>query len=108
MSELFPISAFSYHFREDVAEYRAAEVGSVVIGLPWAMIQPHEAQAQLNHSQSLKRLAERGGLSACEALAILDNRRWGRMSRPAAMAELSRRVAAFAPPAPADRSEGWR
>ena len=39
--------------------------------IPWAMIAPHEAQVQLNHDQSLERLAERGGLSACEALCAM-------------------------------------
>ena len=30
---------------------------------PWALLEPHEAQARANHGgQSLKRLAERGGL----------------------------------------------
>lgn len=46
--------------------------------IPFAMIAPHEKQAQRNHWQSLDRLAERGGLSACEALAILEDRPWAR------------------------------
>lgn len=45
--------------------------------IPWAMIAPHDAQARSNHSQSLERLAQRGGLAACEALDILEGRRWG-------------------------------
>lgn len=47
--------------------------------VPWEKLEPHEAQAQRNHSQSLKRLAERGGLSACEAIAVLEDRPWHRM-----------------------------
>jgi hypothetical protein len=39
--------------------------------LPWAMLEPHEYQAKANHDQSLQRLAERGGLSAIEAVAVL-------------------------------------
>ncbi len=35
---------------------------------------PHEEQAQHNHSQSLKRLNERGGLSAVEAMLILQGK----------------------------------
>lgn len=46
----------------------------VVVALPWAMIAPHEKQAQNNHSQSLMRLNERGGLDAGEALAVLEDR----------------------------------
>lgn len=36
----------------------------------------NEAQAQKNHGQSLQRLAERGGLSPDEALAIVQRRAW--------------------------------
>lgn len=43
--------------------------------IPWAMIAPHEAQAQHNHSQTLQRLAERGGLSPNEAVCVLEDRR---------------------------------
>lgn len=35
-----------------------------------------EGQAQRNHYQSLERLAERGGVSACEAIAIAERRAW--------------------------------
>lgn len=45
--------------------------------VPFAMLAPHEAQAQRNHGQTLGRLAQRGGLDAAEALDILDGRRWG-------------------------------
>jgi hypothetical protein len=48
--------------------------------IPWGLIAPHEAQAQRNHGQSLKRLAERGGLSASEAVAVLENRPWQPMA----------------------------
>lgn len=44
--------------------------------IPWAMIAPHEAQALANHYQTLKRLAERGGLSSSEAVAVLEGRQW--------------------------------
>ena len=42
--------------------------------IPWALIEPHKRQARLNHDQTLERLAERGGLAPCEALAVLENR----------------------------------
>ena len=51
-----------------------------ITSMPWEVITPHEAQANINHGQTLKRLAERGGLSPCEALAILENRRWRKMT----------------------------
>lgn len=45
--------------------------------IPWDVLAPHEAQAQKNHGQTLRRLAERGGLSPAEAVAVLDGRDWG-------------------------------
>ena len=41
--------------------------------IPWKSIASHEAQALRNHGQSLEKLASRGGLSWCEALAVLRN-----------------------------------
>lgn len=43
----------------------------IVRAIPWAVIAPHEKQAQANHYQSLTRLAERGGLSVVEAVVVL-------------------------------------
>lgn len=45
--------------------------------VPFAMLVPHEAQAQSNHGQSLERLAQRGGLGVSEAIDILEGNRWG-------------------------------
>lgn len=39
--------------------------------VPWAFVAEHERQAQANHYQTVKRLAERGGLSWCEMLAVV-------------------------------------
>lgn len=44
--------------------------------IPWALIAPHEAQAQRNHYQTLQRLAERGGLAPSEAVAVLEDRQF--------------------------------
>lgn len=43
--------------------------------MPMAMLD--EKQAMRNHGQTLKRLAERGGLCVAEALAIMDGLKWG-------------------------------
>ena len=40
--------------------------------VPWEVMAPHESQCQRNHGQSLKRLAERGGLSSSEAWAVVN------------------------------------
>lgn len=44
--------------------------------VPWNLVAPHEKQAQRNHSQTLARLAERGGLSPGELAAVLEDRDW--------------------------------
>ncbi len=45
--------------------------------IPFSILVPHEKQAISNHGQSLERLASRGGLAACEAIDILQGRRFG-------------------------------
>lgn len=46
---------------------------------PWAIVAKHEKQADRNHGQTLRRLAERGGLAPCELVAVLEDRAWHRM-----------------------------
>jgi len=54
---------------------------NIIASIPWAMLEPHEEQAQRNHGQSLKRLAERGGLAVSEALDIIYGFRWNASAR---------------------------
>lgn len=54
-------------------------VGSQPVYIPYNIIAPHEAQAIRNHSQTLQRLAERGGLDWTEVLAILNDKTWKEM-----------------------------
>ncbi len=44
--------------------------------IPLEIIKPHEKQAIRNHGQTLKRLAERGGLDWIEALCVLEDREY--------------------------------
>lgn len=60
--------------RKDLLEAET-EIGRIR-SVPWDMIKPHENQARANHGQSLKKLAERGGLFAPEVVAILNNKTW--------------------------------
>ena len=71
--QTFPIQRT---WRRDENGERKPGVGPSLI--PWSIIAPHERQAQQNHSQTLHRLAERGGLCACEACAVLEDRPWHR------------------------------
>lgn len=48
----------------------------VIKAIPWAALRPHEPQAVRNHSQSLSRLASRGGLSIEEAYCVLKDMAW--------------------------------
>ena len=47
-------------------------------------------QAMTNHGQTLERLAERGGLSLDEAAAIVERRRWCKLTADEAMDALKR------------------
>lgn len=83
MTRTFPIMLPM--IRDDVAklvrDVRTANTFMVVVAVPWELIAQHERQAQSNHSQSLERLAERGGLSPCEALAVIEDRQWRKMDQ---------------------------
>lgn len=87
-AELFPLLYSGRRRHRGAEDERPASI-------PLAMIAPHEAQAQRNHYQSLRRLAERGGLAPCEAVAVLEDREWHRMDEAAALARLAVLVAAF-------------
>lgn len=44
--------------------------------VPWALVSEHGEQAKLNHSQTLERLAERGGLSPLELWCVVHDKKW--------------------------------
>ena len=71
---MFPIMVTTYRENNEITFARKIDSPFVVVCLPWAMIAPHERQALCNHDQTLKRLAERGGLDCTEALAVLDDK----------------------------------
>lgn len=50
----------------------------VIKSVPWALLEPHEAQAIKNHKYPLETLANMGGLSPEEAVAIIEGRAWER------------------------------
>lgn len=58
--------------------------------VPFAML--NEKWAKRNHGQTLKELAGRGGIGPCEALAIMDKRRWKAMDLLPSIEELTQRI----------------
>ena len=48
--------------------------------IPWEVIATHEKQEMSNYGQTIKRLAERGGLDWVEALAVMEDRKWVRLN----------------------------
>jgi hypothetical protein len=61
--------------------------------IPFEMLVPHDKQAKANHcGQDLNRLWERHGMSACEAIAILEDRKWHRMIDKEAAEKLKQMV----------------
>ena len=63
--------------------------------VPWALVARHVVQAQRNHSQTLERLAERGGLGPSELVAVIEDRPWTPMAPEKAMARLRELVGAY-------------
>ena len=70
--------------------------GVLLRAIPWALLSAHEEQAQHNHSQTLNRLAERGGLGSSAAWAIINDRPWQRWNELSCERALMRRVLALA------------
>ena len=93
MAELFTIMTGGHKFRELLDEARAAGETELVVALPWEMMAPHEKQADSNHGQTLRRLDQRGGLGACEAVAVLEDREWRPMTYAAANKRLKELLA---------------
>lgn len=73
--------------------------------IDWQLVNEHGAQAYQNHSQSVSRLAERGGMGWCELYAVLHDRKWQRMNQNEAILACRalevRYLAAIANPQPA-------
>jgi len=71
-ARMFPV-LFGYDRRQKSALLAAGCPESV----PWSLLAPHEKQAWRNHSQTLERLAARGGLAVSEMVWIIEGRGWG-------------------------------
>ncbi len=63
--------------------------------VPYRMLALHEPQAWRNHNQTIQRLNDRGGLSPCEMVAILNDRAWHHMTDEDAVAQLLTFMHAF-------------
>lgn len=74
-ARMFPIMTDG----RDIEAVRKVGGLTIVVCLPWAMMLEHQAQALKNHDQTILTLANRCGLSPCEALAVLEDRDWREM-----------------------------
>lgn len=76
-AEAFPIlQDYRWHYRRRDGQ----DIPECPDSMPWGLIEPHDEQAKKNHGQSLRRLSERGGLAPSEAVAVLENRHYWRMT----------------------------
>lgn len=74
-TRLFPILVpHAIAERAVIGDIMLGQQLTLVCAIPWSMIAPHEKQAKRNHLYSLEELAERGGLDAQEALAVMEGR----------------------------------
>jgi hypothetical protein len=68
--------------------------GVNIKSIPMRLLVPFERQAVRNHSQSLQRLAERGGMDATEILGMVRGLSWSQLKvRPDDEAQLIQWVA---------------
>lgn len=64
--------------------------------VPYAVMAPHESMMQRNHSQTVERLSERGGLSPCEAWMVVNSITWSPSPTTAQIAEYEKKWRVFA------------
>lgn len=74
----------------------------IKLTVPLEAVEAHARQADINHGQSVKRLADRGGLSWSELAAVLEDRKWRKMDLDDAHETVMRIVLAL----PADDAKG--
>jgi hypothetical protein len=60
------------------------------VSVPWDLVAPHQLQASKNHSQSIARLAERGGLSPSELVAVIDGHGYDWIRSTTSLAQVPR------------------
>jgi hypothetical protein len=53
--------------------------GKKIKSIPMHLLAPYKEQAQRNHSQSLQRLAERGGMDSTEILGMVRGIGWSQL-----------------------------
>lgn len=64
--------------------------------ISWSILEPHRRQAALNHGgQTLEALANRGGLSYGELLAVLEDRKYEPMAEIYAQKRLKEVISAI-------------
>jgi hypothetical protein len=72
-TRLFPILVpHAIAERAVIGELQLGQQMTLVCAIPWTLIAPHEKQAKRNHRLGLEELAQRGGLDASEALAVIN------------------------------------
>lgn len=89
--DVFPIMLvpeFRGSQQDTITDLRANGVFLAVVGIPMKMIEQHEDWCERNHSQRVATLRNRGGLTACEAVAVLQGRKWHAMREAEAHANL--------------------
>jgi hypothetical protein len=60
--------------------------------VPIHVVVEHERQANINHQQSVSRLAQRGGLTIVELSAVLNDEKWHPLSDVEAIASILKHI----------------
>ena len=70
------MSSFPVKWPTEVYNRKRFERLNCPKSIPWSLVEPHDAQARLNHGKNLKRLSYGGGLTPQELVAVLEDASW--------------------------------
>lgn len=94
---MFPVMMPAHWTAQMLASETCAQgLAFVVAGIPWDILDACTVRLRTNHGQSIEQLAQRGGLDATEAIAVLEDRPWTNMEWKEANKRLAARIVHFA------------
>lgn len=83
-----PTKLFPLLVGRSTIEAVAGEQMIVMVSFPYEEVAKHEKQMLINHEQSVEQVAKRGGLTAAELLAVLEDRKYHAISEANANSQL--------------------
>lgn len=93
--DIFPVK-LEYDFRQQTVR-RLREHGDLYacVGVPRAMLVGRADRFLRNHGATLNELAQRGGISIDECIAVLEDRRWAHIDEAEAHSSMRQKILAW-------------